>query len=155
MIIRISLGARFSFIIVTDFLLTYFSPVSLKFLFSSSSLAFESSFSFKLNNSFGRPPYTFFNKIVGTIFVRSSFPIPSFRHFSLSIYLFTVSLSTLRLFDLSNLELLRLAVTVNSRLVKARLIYSSPKSIRKQTRKRIFFLHVGSNREIIVMLFRE
>lgn len=56
-----------------------FPARSLKFLSSPASftLSFESSFSLKLNNSFGRPPYRFPNKIVGTIFVRSSFPIPS------------------------------------------------------------------------------
>lgn len=85
---------------------------------------FEFSFSFNLNNSFGRPLHRISNKIAGTIFVRSSFLVPSLHAIPPRLPVYGRLLSHSRLFDLSDLELLRLTITAGSRLVKARLISS-------------------------------
>lgn len=118
-----------------DFLLAFsFRFRSMKFpsssVFPSLSLyylPFEFSFSFNLNNSFGRPLHRISNKIAGTIFVRSSFLIPSLLlaispRLSVCLRPSTLSPSTFRLiWPRATPEL---AITASSRLVKAQLISS-------------------------------
>jgi len=83
MIIRSFLRAGFFSLLDLDFLLaSSFRFRSMKFLSTSPSFFlylsfFKFSFSFNLNNSFGRPLHRISNKIVGTIFVRPSFLIPT------------------------------------------------------------------------------
>lgn len=73
-------GGFLSLLVGISFSLPRFVSVPWNFLLRPSFsfyLSFEFSFSFNLNNSFGRPLHRFSNKIAGTIFVRSSFLIPS------------------------------------------------------------------------------